>query len=430
MPATNSRIWARASLSGSAVRVAGGGAETAQIDANKAMSSHIRHRPSRLERWSRRDPAATGSVGEWLAIAGLVAALALGTTACGAAATYREVHLSEPVGAAGGRLDVEVRRVLLTDATIENGVGDGMGLVVELAVTNRDTIPYGLPPTGLWCLMQVDARHPAETRLLPPSVNGDGAFPGAPPEEADLKLIDVAPGQTRAFWVLFRGYRFDGSDVPRRITLALPDAEGHPFEVVLADPARGDLRWNLKPIHSTWTFGVQGANLYGSYVQAMAFSERISRVATAGRFLWDAGLVSTTLVQVEGRLRSQSSSFTGIGVDAHGSLPLWRWGDPASPVRLGPYLGGQIQTLLAIQPTPKQMPNSPPPSPPPAYGQGGPELGLEFDVGALRNAATPFPLSTVGDNPLPRWSLRVGYTHSWIGHGTADGYVTGFRLAW
>lgn len=363
------------------------------------------------------------------ALTALAAALALGATSCGAA-TYREVHLTEPVAAAAGRLDVQVGRLFLTDDTIDNGVGDGLGLVVELAVTNHDTIPYGLPPTGLWCLMQVDARHPGETRLLPPSVNGDGAFPGEPPEGADLKLVEIAPGQTRAFWVLFRGYRYDGSDVPRRITLTMPDAEGHPLEVVVADPARGDLRWAVKPTRSTWTFGVQGTNLYGSYVQGMAYSERLSRLASAGRFLWDAGLVSTTLVQVQGRLRSESSSFTGIGLDAHLSYPLWRWGDPASPVRLGPYLGGQIQTLIAIQPTPKQMPNSPPPSPPPVYGQGGPELGLEVDVGALRNAATPFPLRSVGDNPLPRWAIRVGYTHSWIGHGTADGYVTSFRLAW
>ncbi|HEY6476575.1 MAG TPA: hypothetical protein VI456_08315 [Polyangia bacterium] len=358
-----------------------------------------------------------------------MAVLALGAAACGAA-TYREIHLSEPAAAAGGRLDVQVHRVLLTDDTIENGVRDGMGLVVELAVTNHDTIPYGLPPTGLWCLMQVDARRPAETRLLPPSVNGDGAFPGALPEGADLKLIGIAPGQTRAFWVLFRGYQFNGSDVPRRITLTMPDAEGHSLEVVLADPARGDLRWNVPPTRSIWTFGVQGGDLYGSYVQAMTFSERLSRLATAGRFLWDVGLVSTTLVQVEGRLRSQSSSFTGIGVDAHLTLPLWRWGDPTQPVRLGPYLGGQIQTLIAIQPTPKQTSGSPPPAPPPAYGQGGPEVGLEFDIGALRNAATPFPLSPVGDNPLPRWSFRVGYTHAWIGHGTADGYVTSARFAW
>jgi hypothetical protein len=408
---------------------AAGCTESAQIDAIKAMISHIRDRPSRLESWSRADPAATGPLRECRTIAALAAALAIAAAACGAA-TYREVRPTEPVAATGGRLNVQVQRVLLTDDTIESGVRDGMGLVVELAVTNQGTIPYSLPPTGVWCLMQVDSRQPAETRLLPPSVNGDGAFPGAPPEGGDLKAIDVAPGQTRSFWVLFHGYRFDGSDVPRRITLAMPDAEGHTLELVLADPARGDLRWSLRPIHSTWTFGVQGASLYGSYVQAMAYSERVSRLATAGRFLWDAGLVSTTLVQVKGVLRSQSSSFMGIGVDAHLTYPLWRWGDPASPIRLGPYFGGQIQTLIAIQPTPQQTSTSPPPAPPPAYGQGGPELGLEFDIGALRNAATPFPLRAVGDNPLPRWMFRLGYTHTWIGHGTADGYVSSVRFAW
>ncbi len=392
------------------------------------MISHIPHRPSRLETWSRGGPTATGPLRECRTIAALAAALALAGAACGAA-TYREVRPTEPLATAGGQLDVRVQRVLLTDDTIESGVRDGMGLVVQLALTNQGTLPYSLPPTGLWCLMQVDSRRPAETRLLPPSVNGDGAFPGAPPEGADLKLIDVAPGQTRSFWVLFRGYQFDGSDVPRRITLTMPDAEGRALEVVLADPARGDLRWSVPPTRSTWTFGVQGGSLYGSYVQAMAFSERISRLATAGRFLWDAGLVSTTLVQVKGALRSQSSSFTGIGVDAHATLPLWRWSDPTQPVRLGPYLGGQIQTLIAIQPTPQPTSGSPPPAPP-VYGEGGPEVGLELDIGALRNAATPFPLSPVGDNPLPRWLIRVGYMHSWIGHGTADGYLTSARLAW
>ena len=59
-----------------------------------------------------------------------------------------------------------------------------------------------------------------------------------------------------------------------------------------------------------------------------------------------------------------------------------------------------------------------------------PEAGLEVDVGALRSAATPFPLTAAGRNQLPRWFFRVGYTHSWIGHGTADGYLTSVRLTW
>ena len=375
-----------------------------------------------MEIWSRRVPAATGHLRDcrttlWLALTLVVA---------GCGATYRQVRPSEPIGAAAGSLRVDVQRVFLTDATIEDGVADGTALVVELAVANDGPRPYSLKPTALWCLMQVDARKPTETRLLPPSANGNGAFPGAPPEGADLSQIDVAPGETRSFWVLFRGYQFAGSELPRRITLTMPDAEGRALELVLADPARGDLRWEVPPTRSAWYLGVQDSSLYGSYAQANTISTRISRLARAGRFLWDAGLLSTLMVQVQGSLRSASSSFMGTGLEAHLCLPMFSWGDPMQPVRLGPYLGGQIQTLIAIEPTPKQAM----PSPPPIYGQGGPEAGLELDVGALRNAATPFPLSPAGRNPLPRWLVRVGYTHSWIGHGTADGYITSVRLTW
>jgi hypothetical protein len=336
------------------------------------------------------------------------------------------VRPSEPIAAAGGNLRVDVRRVFLTDDTIENGVGDGMGLVVELAIANRGLRPYTLKPTTLWCLMQVDARKPEASRLLPPSMNGDGTFSGAPPEGGDLNPIDVAPGQTRSFWVLFRGYRFAGSDLPRRITLTMPDAEGGALELVLADPARGELRWEVPPTSSAWYLGIQNSSLYGDYAQVTTISSRVSRLARVGRFLWDAGLVSSVVVQVQGALRSASSSFMGTGLEAHLTLPLYSWGDPMQPVRLGPYLGGQIQTLIAIEPTPQQAM----PPPPPIYGQGGPEAGLELDVGALRNAATPFPLSPAGRNPLPRWLVRVGYTHSWIGHGTNDGYITTVRLTW
>ena len=399
-----------------------GGAASAQSDDIKAMSSHIQHRPSQVESWSRRGPAATGHLREWRT--GFWVALTLVVAGCGA--TYRQLRPSEPVEAAGGNLRVDVQRVFLTDDTIENGVDDGMALVVELTIVNRGPSPYTLKPTALWCLMQVDARKLAETRLLPPSVNGDGAFPGALPEGADLNQIDVAPGQRRSFWVLFRGYRFAGSEIPRRITLTMPDAEGHALELALADPARGDLRWEVPPTRGAWYLGVQSGTLYGGYVQATTISSRVSHLARAGRFLWDAGIVSTVLVQVQGALRSASSSFMGTGLEAHLTLPLYTWGDPLQPIRLGPYLGGQIQTLIAIEPTPKQAN----PQPPPIYGQGGPEAGLELDIGALRNAATPFPLSAAGRNPLPRWLVRVGYTHSWIGHGTADGYFTCVRLTW
>lgn len=334
----------------------------------------------------------------------------------------------EPLASAAGGLSVIAGRVFLTDDTIENGVGDGTALVVELAVTNAGPRPYDLPPTALWCLMQVDARRPELTRLLPPSVNGEGPFPGELPEGGgDLHPIEVPAGQRRSFWILFRGYRFDGSEVPRRIALTMPGAEGRTLELVLADPAEGLLRWEVPPTRSSWTVGIQSGSLYGGYVQAMSFSERVSRQASAGRFLWDAGLVSSVLVQVQGRLRSDTSSFTGLGLDAHLSLPLLHWGEATHPVRLGPYLGGEIQALLEIQPSQRNVPM---PQTPTVYGEGGPEIGLELDVGALRNAATPFPLTTVGSNPVPRWSARVGYLHTWIGHGTADGYVTSARFAW
>jgi hypothetical protein len=356
-----------------------------------------------------------------LALLALLAPLAAG---CGA--SYRAVRPTETIAAAAGDLRVDVQRVFLTDDTIENGVEDGMGLVVELEIANGGPLPYALKPTALWCLMQVDARRPEETRLLPPSVNGEGAFPGEPPEGADLNQIDVAPGQTRSFWVLFRGYRFDGSEIPRRITLTLPDADGRALELVLADPARADLRWEVPPTTSAIYLGVQSTSLYGGYVQADALSTRIARLAQVGRFLWDVGLVSSVLVQVQGVLQSTSSSFMGTGVDTHLTLPLFSWGDPLQPIRLGPYLGGQIQLLIATEKTPTKAN----PQAPPTYGQGGPEVGLELDVGALRNARTPFPLTPVGRNPLPRWLFRVGYTHNWIGHGTADGYLTSVRLVW
>lgn len=206
----------------------------------------------------------------------------------------------------------------------------------------------------------------------------------------------------------------------------MPDAEGRALELVLADPARGDLRWEVPPTRGAWYLGVQSTSLYGSYVQADALSTRVARLTRVGRFLWDVGVISSVVVQVKGSLRSSSSSFMGTGLDTNLTLPLFSWSDPQQPIRLGPYLGGQIQTLIATEPTPSKAN----PQTPPVYGQGGPEVGLELDVGALRNAATPFPLSAVGRNPLPRWLVRVGYTHSWIGHGTADGYVTGVRLTW
>ncbi|MES1210044.1 MAG: hypothetical protein ABUS79_29260, partial [Pseudomonadota bacterium] len=259
----------------------------------------------------------------------------------------------------------------------------------------------------------------------PPSVSGDGPFRGEVPEAMELRDIDVAAGQTRTAWVLFRGYRFADSDIPRRVTLTLPDPKGRTAELVLADPAEGYLRWAVPATHSTFTFGVQSSAVYGGYAQLQMVSTRLSRQARAGRYLWDIGLVSTTVVQVKGVLRSKSSSFGGTGFDVHLTMPVWQWGEPAYPIRLGPYVGGELELLIATEPTQTNTTQLPP-----IYGEFSPEVGLELDVGALHLAKTPFPLLANRTNPLPRWLFRVGYTHSWVGHGTADGYLSGFRIAW
>ena len=356
---------------------------------------------------------------------GAAAVAALALLGCGAAG-YREARLTQAAELVTRDFSIEVSRLYLNEETVTDGVADGTALVVELEITNRGAAPYQLNPGQIWCLLQIDTRHPDETRMFPPSVSGDGPFPGEVPEAMELPTIDIAPGQTRTTWVLFRGYRFADSDIPRRVSLTLPDARGRTVELVLADPGEGYLRWAVPATHSTFTFGVQSRAVYGGYAQLQMVSTRLSRMARTGNFLWDVGLVSTTVVQVKGPLRSKSSSFGGTGFDLHLTLPLWQWGEPAYPIRLGPYVGGELELLIATEPT--QTDTSA--QPPPIYGEFSPEIGLEMDVGALRLATTPFPLLAARHNPLPRWLFRVGYTHTWIGHGTADGYLSAFRIAW
>ena len=239
--------------------------------------------------------------------------------------------LTQPAELVARGFSVEVSRVYLNEETVTDGVADGTALVVELEITNHGTATYRLYPGQVWCVLQIDTRHPDEARMFPPSVSGDGVFPGEVPEVMELPIIDVAPGQTRTAWVLFRGYRFTDSDIPRRVSLTLPDAQGRTAELVLADPREGYLRWAVPPTHSTFTFGVQSSAVYGGYAQLQMVSTRLSRQARAGRYLWDVGLVSTTVVQVKGVLRSTSSSFGGTGFDVHLTMPVWQWGEPASP---------------------------------------------------------------------------------------------------
>jgi hypothetical protein len=350
--------------------------------------------------------------------------LVCGLSACGT--TYREVRLSEPAPAAADGLRLQVTRVFLNDEVLEDGVGEDTALIVELTASNAGPQPWIAKVSAFWCLLQVDLAHPDQTLLFPPSVDGEGSFPGQPPEPPELRPIEVPAGQTRSFWVLFRGYRFAGSEVPRRVTLDVPGIDGRPIELTLADPARGFLRWKAAPRSSAYLVGFRNDSFYGSYLQGNTSSMQVSRIASAGPLLWDAGFSTTLLVETQGRLQSPTSSFSNLGLDAHLTAPLWRWGALRDPRRIGLYAGAEVQVLTAVmppaQPGVKQTPI--------VYGAFEPEVGLELDIGALRTASTPFPLDDAGPNPLPRWQIRYGYTHSWIGHGTSDGLVSSFRLAW
>ena len=69
-----------------------------------------------------------------------------------------------------------------------------------------------------------------------------------------------------------------------------------------------------------------------------------------------------------------------------------------------------------------------------AYGVVSLEGGIELDVGAhAPPAASPFPIS-YSRLLLPRWTIRLGYTHWFIGGDNVDlnsgGYASSVRFAW
>jgi hypothetical protein len=235
----------------------------------------------------------------------------------------------------------------------------------------------------------------------------------------------VPPGQRRAYWALFRGYRFPGSDVPRRIVVTLPGADGRRLTLPLGDPARGLLRWNVPPLTSGFMFGVQNTSLYGAHLEATGIATQVARFVRVGRVLLDAGISSRVLVETRGALASSTSSFVGLGLGTHAALPFLTWGPWQEPRSFALYGGGEAQLLVAIEKA--RMPGDM--TPPSTYGAIAAEAGLELEVGARRPAASPFPLSTV-ERALPRWLVRVGYTHWWVGRGGSDGYTTSFRIAW
>lgn len=352
---------------------------------------------------------------------------AFAVTAGGCGSGFEVVRLREPVTAAGGGLRVQVRQLQISDDIASDGLRDDSEIVAELTVANDGNSDYVLRPPALSWLMAVDPRAPGETRSLPSAWADEGTFDGADSDggyHLKLQPVVVPPGQTRSYWIVFRGYHFPGSNIPRRITLALPDPAGRRLELTLADPANGFSRWDVEAPPAVWMLGVQTHAMFGGYLRAMATAGQVSRMARIGRWRWDLGFVSRLLVQLDGALTSSTSAFSGLGINAHVTAPLWAGGRSETPVEVGVYAGGEGQLLVAIQRDGEAST-----MPPSTYGSFGVELGLELGFGAVRRAATPFPLTPVGQ-PLPLLVSRIGYTHWWIGNGYSDGYTAGFRLAW
>jgi len=357
-----------------------------------------------------------------------LALMVLSLFGCGP--SFHELRLTQPVSMApmtDAVVSVEAGRVFLTDNVLGSGMVDESALAVELGITNGGREPYSLSAASISCWMELTPDTPGETLSLTPAGGGEGPFPkDLSLEDQQLGSTTIPPGETRRYWVVFRGYKYAGSDVPRKISVLLPDPRGRRVRVVIADPANGRLRWEIAPKRTGYMYGVQNTALLASGLSAQGIGGTVSLVGRAGPILWDVGLNSRLLVQSQGGLDSPTSSFTGSGINAHVFLPLTTWGSWQDPRQFGLYAGGEAQFLVAIQPPPRsgEMPEVPN-----TYGTLAVEGGLELSIGSRHHPPSPFPISYTGP-ALPRWSLRLGYTHMFVGGLNSGGYTTTFRLAW
>lgn len=351
-------------------------------------------------------------------------ALAL-VVAVGCSASYVAVRPTEPLTAAAPGLRAVVTRVFVTDDVRDSGVGDGSRLVVELRVRNEGAAPRQLSPGSFSCLMELDARRPGETRGLQPAGGGEGPFPGEVPDQGSvLAGVTIPPGAERDVWAIFHGYRFEGSELQRKVTMKVPLEGGGALELVLADPARGGLRWEMLPPRAAFVVGIRSDSLAGSALRGVGTSTELSGLWRLGRLRLDAGLLSTVFVQIRGPLVSESSAFSGSGLTAHVVVPVLSWGKARAPYQLGIYGGGAATLLLEI---PKRTPDEK--APLHTYGLYSVEAGLELAGGTLPFAESPFPLTRAPPS-LPRWALRLGYLQSWAGGLTSGGSVTTLRFTW
>jgi hypothetical protein len=354
-------------------------------------------------------------------------ALVLVLVAAGCGPSYLAVRPTEPLAADAGRVRADVTRLFLSDEVRGRGLAEDVDLVVELRVRNDDARARKISPGSFSCWMVLDARRPGETLSLLAGGGGEGAFPGEPPGEGSLLLpVTIPPGQSRDVWAIFHGYRFEGSDRPRRVKLTIPLDDGA-LVIDLADPARGGLRWEAPAQRRGLSVGLRNFSLFGGSLKATAPGTEIAFNWRRGRVMGDVGLISTVLVQTEGPLQSVTSTFGGTGFSAHLTTPLFSWGATAEPRQLGVFVGGSASLLLEML-TPNAMKSDQMMMMPAhSYGFFTLEAGLELDIGALRFAGTPFPLDP-DRRPLPRWTLRLGYLQGWGGGAWGGGLLTSFRF--
>jgi hypothetical protein len=317
----------------------------------------------------------------------------------------------------------ELVQARVTSNVVLAGFSEQTLLVVVLRVTNAGRDPYVLSTAAIACWLELSPDQPGETRALTAVAGGEGSeWDGG----ATFGSVMVAPGETRQVWVTFRGHRYAGSDVPRRVTIWFPDGRGRRIELVIADPGRGQ-RWLVEPFAFGFGFGAQSTTLDSSALTARAVAAQVTYLWRVGPVLIDAGLSLRLILQSGGRLISETSGFDSGGAFAHLTVPVVRWSVLPTPWLLGLYGGGESQYFDEItRPGSDGLVRS-------TYGALSVEGGVEVDFTGVPPAQSPFPIS-YSRPALPRWTARAGYTYWWTSgndiSANSGGFVMMLRFNW
>jgi hypothetical protein len=352
--------------------------------------------------------------------------------ALGCGSPFRPMTLPRPISMsamADATLSVELGHVFVTGDVMRSGMGEESALAVVLGITNTGREPYTVSAGSMSCWMELSPDLRGETRSLTPAGGGEGDFQGVDLDDLKIGSTTVAPGATGHLWVVFRGYRFAGSDAPRKITVSLPDQRGRRVQVVIADPAQGDLRWETAPSRTGAAYGVANTSVFAPGFTASGIGAQISLVTRVGPIMYDLGLTSGMVFESKGRPLSETNALTSTGGNAHLTLPFTTWGNWQDPRQFGIYGGLGLQLLVEVPGA-----NHDSKVALRTYGIVSLEGGVELDVGAHGHPVpSPFPIS-YSRALLPRWTIRLGYTHWFIGGDNVDlnsgGYVSSVRFAW